>query len=76
MSSIGVTAKVRYLETTPRCHQGSSQPGALPPCGQRVAATDLDLLVYGGIARDAFEPATAPLKWPDASERGHFMCST
>ena len=54
-------SKVRYLETDTELSPGEFAAQAAAACLDRngVAATDVDLLVYGGIARDAFEPATA-----------------
>ncbi len=54
-------SKVRYLETDTTLSPGEFAAQASAAClaANGVAATDLDLLVYGGIARDAFEPATA-----------------
>lgn len=53
--------KMRYLEEDPKRSPGEFASQAATACLQQngVAATDLDLLVYGGIAREAFEPATA-----------------
>ncbi|WP_099020458.1 3-oxoacyl-ACP synthase III family protein [Mycolicibacterium palauense] len=54
-------SKMRYLEEDPTLSPGEFASRAASACLQEngVAATDIDLLVYGGIARDAFEPATA-----------------
>lgn len=53
--------KVRYLESDDALSPGAFAAQAAQACLDEngVAATDLDLLIYGGIARDAFEPATA-----------------
>jgi 3-oxoacyl-[acyl-carrier-protein] synthase III len=53
--------KMRYFEEDPRLSPGEFASRAAVACLEEngVAATDIDLLVYGGIARDAFEPATA-----------------
>jgi 3-oxoacyl-[acyl-carrier-protein] synthase-3 len=53
--------KMRYLEEDPALSPGEFASRAATACLQQngLAATDIDLLVYGGIARDAFEPATA-----------------
>lgn len=53
--------KVRYLEADDTLSPGAFAARAAQACLDQngVAATDLDLLIYGGIARDAFEPATA-----------------
>ena len=53
--------KMRYLDEDPALSPGEFASRAAAACLQEngVAATDIDLLVYGGIARDAFEPATA-----------------
>lgn len=54
-------SKVRYLESDTTLSPGEFAAQAAAACLKEngVAATDIDLLVYGGIARDAFEPATA-----------------
>ncbi len=53
--------KMRYLEEDDTLGPGEFASRAAIACLEQngVAATDIDLLVYGGIARDAFEPATA-----------------
>ena len=53
--------KMRYLDEDPALSPGEFASRAAAACLQEngVAATDIDLLIYGGIARDAFEPATA-----------------
>jgi 3-oxoacyl-[acyl-carrier-protein] synthase-3 len=53
--------KMRYLEEDSALSPGEFASRAATACLQQngLAATDIDLLVYGGIARDAFEPATA-----------------
>jgi 3-oxoacyl-[acyl-carrier-protein] synthase III len=53
--------KMRYLEEDSALSPGEFAWRAATACLQQngLAATDIDLLVYGGIARDAFEPATA-----------------
>lgn len=53
--------KMRYLEEDDTLRPGEFATRAATVCLEQngVAATDIDLLVYGGIARDAFEPATA-----------------
>ena len=53
--------KVRYLEADDTLSPGEFASRAAAAClaENGVAATDVDLLIYGGIARDAFEPATA-----------------
>ena len=54
------STKMRYLEqdiTLSRGIRGEGRRGL--PEENGVSAGDVDLLVYGGIARDAFEPATA-----------------
>lgn len=54
-------SKIRYLEGENKVSPGEFAAQAAAACLEQngVAATDVDLLVYGGIARDAFEPATA-----------------
>jgi 3-oxoacyl-[acyl-carrier-protein] synthase III len=54
-------SKMRYLEEDTAVSPGEFATRAATACLEQngVAATDVDLLVYGGIARDAFEPATA-----------------
>jgi 3-oxoacyl-[acyl-carrier-protein] synthase III len=54
-------SKMRYLEKDTAVSPGEFATRAATACLEQngVAATDVDLLVYGGIARDAFEPATA-----------------
>ncbi|MCV7178937.1 3-oxoacyl-ACP synthase III family protein [Mycolicibacterium sphagni] len=54
-------SKMRYLEEDATVSPGEFATRAATACLEQngVAATDVDLLVYGGIARDAFEPATA-----------------
>jgi 3-oxoacyl-[acyl-carrier-protein] synthase III len=53
--------KMRYLDEDPLLSPGEFASRAAAACLEEngVAATDVDLLIYGGIARDAFEPATA-----------------
>ena len=53
--------KIRYLEADDTLSPGAFAAQAAQACLDEngVAATDIDLLIYGGIARDAFEPATA-----------------
>ncbi|HEY7052787.1 MAG TPA: 3-oxoacyl-[acyl-carrier-protein] synthase III C-terminal domain-containing protein [Mycobacterium sp.] len=53
--------KMRYIEPDLELSPGEFASRAAAACLQEndVAASDIDLLVYGGIARDAFEPATA-----------------
>jgi 3-oxoacyl-[acyl-carrier-protein] synthase III len=53
--------KVRYLNEDPALSPGDFASRAASACVREngVDATDIDLLIYGGIARDAFEPATA-----------------
>jgi 3-oxoacyl-[acyl-carrier-protein] synthase-3 len=53
--------KLRYLEADESISPGAFAAQAARACldQNRVLATDVDLLIYGGIARDAFEPATA-----------------
>ena len=53
--------KMRYLDEDPSLSPGEFASRAAAACLHEngVAATDIDLLIYGGIARDAFEPATA-----------------
>jgi 3-oxoacyl-[acyl-carrier-protein] synthase III len=53
--------KMRYLDDDPALSPGEFAARAASACLSEngVAATDIDLLIYGGIARDAFEPATA-----------------
>jgi 3-oxoacyl-[acyl-carrier-protein] synthase-3 len=53
--------KVRYLEADDTLSPGAFAAQAAQACLDEngVRAADLDLLIYGGIARDAFEPATA-----------------
>ena len=53
--------KMRYLDEDPALSPGEFASRAAAACLQEngVAANDIDLLIYGGIARDAFEPATA-----------------
>ncbi len=53
--------KIRYLEPGDTLSPGAFAAQAAQACLDEngVAAADLDLLIYGGIARDAFEPATA-----------------
>src|SRR5690349_3142429 len=47
--------KMRYLDASPALSPGEFASRAAAACLQEngVAATDIDLLVYGGIARDA-----------------------
>ncbi|AFM16537.1 3-oxoacyl-(acyl-carrier-protein) synthase III [Mycolicibacterium chubuense NBB4] len=53
--------KTRYLDQSTTLSPGEFAARAATACLEQngVAATDLDLVVYGGIARDNFEPATA-----------------
>lgn len=53
--------KVRYLEVDKLMPPGEFAAVAATACLEQngVAATDLDMVVYGGIAREWFEPATA-----------------
>ena len=53
--------KVRYLQVDEMMPPGEFAAMAAAACLEQngVAATDVDLLVYGGIAREWFEPATA-----------------
>ena len=53
--------KMRYLDEDPLLSPGEFASRAAAACLHEngLAATDVDLLIYGGIARDAFEPATA-----------------
>ncbi|KMO78700.1 3-oxoacyl-[acyl-carrier-protein] synthase 3 [Mycolicibacterium chlorophenolicum] len=53
--------KTRYLDQSTTLSPGEFASQAAIACLEQngVAASDLDLLVYGGIARDNFEPATA-----------------
>lgn len=55
------STKVRYFEGEDTASPGEWASRAAEAClaENGVAATDLDLVIYGGIARDAFEPATA-----------------
>ena len=54
-------SKVRYIERDTTLSPGEFAARAAAACLEQngVAASDLDLLIYGGVARDAFEPATA-----------------
>lgn len=53
--------KIRYVEADDTLSPGEFASRAAAAClaENGVAAEDVDLLIYGGIARDAFEPATA-----------------
>jgi len=53
--------KIRYLEADESLSPGAFAAQAAQACLDEngVAPSDVDLLIYGGIARDAFEPATA-----------------
>jgi len=53
--------KMRHIEEDTTLSPGEFASRAATACLEEngVAATDIDLLIYGGIARDAFEPATA-----------------
>lgn len=53
--------KTRYLDQSTTLSPGEFASQAATACLEQngVAASDLDLVVYGGIARDNFEPATA-----------------
>lgn len=55
------STKTRYLEHDVDLSPGEFAARAAAACLDQngVSASDVDLLVYGGIARDAFEPATA-----------------
>ena len=54
-------SKMRYLEQSSAVSPGEFAAQAAAACLEQngVAATDVDLLIYGAVARDAFEPATA-----------------
>jgi 3-oxoacyl-[acyl-carrier-protein] synthase III len=53
--------QVRYIESDPSLSPGEFASRAATAClwQNGVEASEIDLLVYGGIAREAFEPATA-----------------
>ncbi len=53
--------KLRYLDDDPNLSPGEFASRAAAACLEEngVDAKDLDLIIYGGVARDAFEPATA-----------------
>ena len=53
--------KMRYIEQDTTLSPGEFASQAVSACLEEngVAASDVDLLIYGGIARDNFEPATA-----------------
>jgi 3-oxoacyl-[acyl-carrier-protein] synthase III len=53
--------QVRYIEPDPTLSPGEFASRAATAClwQNGVEASEVDLLVYGGIAREAFEPATA-----------------
>lgn len=53
--------KMRYFELDKTVSPGQFAARAAAAClaENGMAATDVDLLIYGGVARDAFEPATA-----------------
>lgn len=53
--------QVRYLEPDPALSPAEFAARAATAClfANGMAASEIDLLVYGGIARDVFEPATA-----------------
>lgn len=53
--------KVRYIESDPTVSPGAFAARAVSSCLEHngMTAADVDLLVYGGIARENFEPATA-----------------
>jgi 3-oxoacyl-[acyl-carrier-protein] synthase-3 len=53
--------QVRYIDTDPARSPGEFASRAASAClwENGVEASEIDLLVYGGIARDKFEPATA-----------------
>lgn len=55
------STKVRYVEADQTLSPGEFAARAAAACLEEngVRAGDIDMLVYGGIARDAFEPATA-----------------
>ena len=54
------STQVRYFEGEETASPASGRPARRPHASRRTgSATDIDLLIYGGIARDAFEPATA-----------------
>jgi len=53
--------KVRYLDLDPTHHVADYAVRSSQACleANQVTADDLDLVIYGGIAREYFEPATA-----------------
>ncbi len=53
--------KLRYVDPDPALSPGEFASRAATAClwQNGVEASEIDLLVYGGIAREAFEPATA-----------------
>lgn len=53
--------KVRYFEGETLVSPGefAAQAGAACLAQNGVSASDVDVVIYGGVARDAFEPATA-----------------
>jgi 3-oxoacyl-[acyl-carrier-protein] synthase-3 len=53
--------KMRYLDNYPGMVPGEFASLAAATCLREngIAPTDIDLLIYGGVARDTFEPATA-----------------
>jgi 3-oxoacyl-[acyl-carrier-protein] synthase-3 len=53
--------KLRYVDPDPALSPGEFASRAATAClwQNGVEASEIDLLVYGGIARDVFEPATA-----------------
>jgi 3-oxoacyl-[acyl-carrier-protein] synthase-3 len=53
--------QVRYVDPDPAVTPGEFASRAVTAClwENGVEASEIDLLVYGGIAREAFEPATA-----------------
>lgn len=55
------STQVRYFEGEETASPGEWAARAATACLEEngVDASDIDLLIYGGIARDAFEPATA-----------------
>jgi 3-oxoacyl-[acyl-carrier-protein] synthase-3 len=55
------STQVRYVEADQTLSPGEFAARAAAACLEEngVSAGDIDMLVYGGIARDAFEPATA-----------------
>ena len=64
--------QVRYVDPDQTLSPGEFASRAATAClfENGVDASKVDLLVYGGIARENFEPRP-PLRLPGASERGH-----